>query len=83
MMDEFDRLAMRFLMILVAGLLLTAYLLAIGWWLEPPPERIKIREFSLEEKRWIEKRQRIHGISASIFDGREHYFYRDGKRCRL
>ena len=35
------------------------------------------------EKRWIEQRHKHHGISGSIEENGEHYFYRGGKKCKL
>ncbi|MCX5822396.1 MAG: hypothetical protein NTY86_02520 [Deltaproteobacteria bacterium] len=35
------------------------------------------------EKRWIEQRHKYHGIYAHVEENGEHYFYRDGKKCKL
>lgn len=35
------------------------------------------------EKRWIEQRHKYHGIYASIEEGGQRYFIRNGKRCKL
>ena len=84
MMNELERWAVLLLKVTVVCLLLIAYLMAISWWLSPePPERRVIHQFSEEERRDIEKRHKYHGISISITENGERYFYRDGKRCKL
>jgi len=32
---------------------------------------------------WIKNRHKYHGINGSIEYRGEHYFYRDGKKCKL
>jgi hypothetical protein len=83
MMEEFDRWVMRISKVLLALLLLALYLLAIAWWIQPPPERRVVVQFTPAEKRWIAQRHKYHGISGSILENGEHYFYRNGKRCKL
>ena len=32
---------------------------------------------------WIKDRHKYHGINGSVEYRGEHYFYRDGKKCKL
>lgn len=83
MMDEFDRWLIRICKMLLVLILLAGYLLALAWWIQPPPSRHVAVQFTKAEKRWIAERHKYHGISGSILENGEHYFYRDGKRCKL
>ena len=35
------------------------------------------------EKQWVIERHKYHGIDVSIEERGQHYFIREGKRCRL
>lgn len=86
MMDDFDRWAIRLLKLVAVVLLLILCWAAIAWWISPPPERRDIHAFAQipeAEKRWLNERFKIHGISACIEERGERYFYRDGKKCKL
>lgn len=82
MMDLFDRGILRVLIGLILGLILAAVILAIDCWLEPAALAPRL-VFTEAQREWVAERMRYHGITTSIFDGREYYFYRDGKKCRL
>jgi hypothetical protein len=76
MMEEFDCWLIRFLKFIVTGVLLVAYLLLVGQWISPEPQRSITRLSEAE-------RHLNHGISAGIIENGEHYFYRDGKKYKL
>lgn len=86
MMDEFDRWAIRIFKAVLALFILILFLLAIAMCVDNgdmAPHRVPIIQPSGAEKRWIEQRFKFHGIYASIEENGEHYFYRDGKKCKL
>ena len=83
MMDEFDRWAIQLLEIMAAVLLVILCLLVIAWWLEPPPARPTPPQPTEAERRHIAMRHEYHGIPGNIVENGQHYFYRDGKRCKL
>ena len=83
-MDEFDRGVIWLLKFLAAALLIVLYLIAIAYLLAPPPpERRVVVQPTQAEKRWLDARFKYHGIWACIEENGEHYFYRDGKKCKL
>ena len=61
--------------------------LAFGWtvWAiaVPLPPRPPVIQPTAAEKRWIEQRHKFHGIDVSIEENGQHYFIRNGKRCKL
>jgi hypothetical protein len=64
----------------IAGIGIMLY----GVWLFSflPPSR-EIPEWGKEERTWVKERMKYHGISGCITEGKESYFYRDGKKCKL
>ena len=83
MMDDFDRWLIRICKALLILIFLVIFLTAIAWWIEPPPERRAAVQFTEAEKRWFNERFKYHGIWGCISENGEHYFYRDGKKCKL
>ena len=83
MSDQVDRGLNRGGKMVLTILLLAFVLLARSWWISPPPERYAAAQFTPAEKRWIEQRHKYHGIYGSIRDESGHYFYREGKKCKL
>lgn len=76
MMEGFERWLIRFLKFIVTGVLLVAYLLLVGQWITPEPQR-SITRFS-DSKRHLKA-----GVSAGVVKDGEHYFYRNGKKYKL
>lgn len=71
------------MMLLILGI---GMMIGYGWrtYVETPePRRVAVVQPTGAEKRWIAQRHRYHGIWASIEENGEHYFIRDGKRCKL
>ena len=86
MMDDFDRWAIRIFKAVAALFILTLSLLAIAMCVDNGDmmrHRPPIIQPSGAEKRWLNERFKIHGISACIEENGERYFYRDGKKCKL
>jgi len=83
MMDEFDRWIVRIIKAIIIVALLAALLAVLEWRFAPDPPRREPRQFTAEEKRWVTERLKYHGISGAVIEDGQHYFYRDGKRCRL
>lgn len=72
------------LKIIASILLLIAYLLILAWWISPPmPERRAVTQPTKAEARWLVARHEYHGIPGSIGESGEHYFWRDGQKCKL
>jgi hypothetical protein len=46
-----------------------------------PPKYVQ--DWKPGEKEWVTQRMKYHGIWACIEEKGEHYFYRDGKKCKL
>ena len=82
MMEEFDCWLIRFLKFIVTGILLVAYLLLVGQWISPEPQR-SITRLSEAERYRIGERHRNQVIEAGIIENGEHYFYRDGEKYKL
>jgi hypothetical protein len=51
--------------------------------LRPAPPPAPRPTWTEAERRWVEKRHRLHGISGSVRDEQGHWFEREGKRLRL
>jgi hypothetical protein len=79
-----DRRKEVMIFVLLATVFMLLSMLAI-WWLQldhgdrlPSPP-----EMSDQERAWIKSRHKYHGITISVIENGQHYFIRDGKRCRL
>jgi len=71
-----------FLLLLAIGAMI-GYGLHAVFETAPPRDIHSAAQIPEAEKRWLNERFRFHGIYASIEENGEHYFYRDGKKCRL
>lgn len=86
MMNGFDLWAIRIFKAVVVLFFLVLFLLVIAMFIgngDTMRHRPPVIQPSGAEKRWIEQRHKFHGIYASIEANGEHYFYRDGKKCKL
>jgi hypothetical protein len=82
MMEEFDCWLIRFLKFIVTGIMLVAYLLLVGQWISPEPQR-SITRLSEAERYWIGERHCNQGIDMGVIENSGHYFYRDGEKYKL
>ena len=83
MMDEFDHWALRLVSAFAAAVLLAVLLGAVLWWFQPSPARPERRQMTDEERTWVAKRHKYHGITISYSENGQDFFYRNGKKCRL
>lgn len=60
-----------------------AVLLYGGWlWTFIPP-KVNLPEWSKEEKVRVVTQMKFHGVESSFCEGKECYFVRKGKKCKL
>lgn len=83
MMDEFDRWVIRICKAILVLILLVLYLLAVAWWIEPPPARRVVAQLTPAEKTYFVARYKYHKIWGSECEGARCRFWRDGQWCKL